>query len=321
MNPFIRSVLVLTFLLSAFTVPAKKNSTIRFGLCADIHVPTMHDSEFRVKTFIDAMVKQNPDFIIELGDFITPEPKYAKCLDIWNLYQGEKFHVIGNHEMDGGTTLVKALEYRNMKSSYYSFERQGFHFIVLDGNDKENPEVRGYQQFIGNEQVEWLKKDLSSASFPIIIFSHQGLSFHKGAEEGYGIRNYQQIQDILNQHNLKNPQKKVIICFNGHTHWDFAENIKGIWFVNITSMSYHWLGDNYVKIRYSDDVDKNFKWIKYTAPFKDPLYTIVEISTKGWVKIAGKKSEWVGLSPFELGYPEEMKKYMRPEISKRKLKF
>ena len=86
-------------------------------------------------------------------------------------------------------------------------------------------------------------------------------------------------------------------------------------------MSYHWLGDNYQHIRYTDEVDKNFKWIKYTAPFKEPLFTTVEISSKGTIKIAGKETEWVGPSPWELGYPEEKKKYMRPAISERNLKF
>ena len=51
------------------------------------------------------------------------------------------------------------------------------------------------------------------------------------------------------------------------------------------------------------------------------LFTMVEISTKGTIKIKGKKSDWVGPTPWELGYPEELKKYMRPEISKRNLKF
>ena len=227
----------------------------KIGICTDVHLPTMHDSEYRITTFIDAMKKEKPDFIIELGDFLTPEPKYAKYYDIWKSFTGDKYHVIGNHEMDGGTSREKALEYRNMPTSYYSFKKNGFHFIVLDGNDK------------------------------------------------------------------KNPQYKVIGCFNGHTHYDYAENIGGIWYITITSMSYHWLGDNYQHIRYSDEVDKNFKWIKFTAPFKEPLFTTVEISTKGTIKIAGKKTEWVGPTPWELGYPGMLKKYIRPEISKRKLRF
>jgi 3',5'-cyclic-AMP phosphodiesterase len=181
--------------------------------------------------------------------------------------------------------------------------------------------VKGYKQFIGPEQVTWLKKDLAKASTPVVIFSHQGLSFYHGADEDYGVENYQQIQDILTTHNLQKPTCKVLACFNGHTHWDYAENINGIWYITITSMSYHWLGENYTHLQYDDEVDKNFKWIKYTAPFKDPLFTVVEISTKGNIKIAGKKSEWVGKTPWELGYPESQKKYMRPAISGRKLTF
>jgi hypothetical protein len=48
---------------------------------------------------------------------------------------------------------------------------------------------------------------------------------------------------------------------------------------------------------------------------------VVEISAKGTISIAGKKSEWVGPTPWELGYPETLKKYMRPAISPRTLKF
>lgn len=313
--------IIIALLGISVTISAQKPNTVKIGMCTDVHLPTMHDSEYRITTFIDAMKKENPDFIIELGDFGTPDPKYAKFFDIWNSFPGEKHHVIGNHEMDGGTSHEKALEYRSMKSGYYSFIKNGFHFIVLDGNDKKNPESKGYKQFIGVEQVNWLKEELAKAVSPVVIFSHQGLSFYKGADEDYGVENYKEIQGILENHNRQNPSAKVIACFNGHTHWDFAENIGGIWYITITSMSYHWLGENYEHIRYSAEVDKNFRWIKFTAPFKEPLFTTVEISSKGIIKIAGKKTEWVGPTPWEIGYPESMKKYMRPAISKRTLKF
>jgi len=314
--------LILLLLIAGYTSSGKKTySVVKIGMCTDVHLPTMHDSEYRITTFIDAMKQEKPDFIIELGDFGTPEPKYAKYFDIWNSFPGDKYHVIGNHEMDGGTSREKAVEYRNMKTGYYSFEKNGFHFIVLDGNDKKDPEAKGYKQFIGPEQVDWLKAELAKTKYPVVIFSHQGLAHYQSADEEYGVENYKQIQQILETHNAENPQKKVVGCFNGHTHYDYAENINGIWYITITSMSYHWLGENYECIRYSNEVDKEFRWIKYTAPFKEPLFTTVEISTKGTIKIAGKKSEWVGPTPWELGYPESLKKYMRPAISKRNLKF
>ena len=71
-------------------------------------------------------------------------------------------------------------------------------------------------------------------------------------------------------------------------------------------MSYQWMGDDFMHIRYNDEVDKNFKWIKYTAPHKEPLFTTVEISTEGYIKIDGKQTEWEGPSPWEVNYPEDL---------------
>lgn len=313
--------IVLCGLLLLSSCSKKKADVVRFGICTDVHLPTMHDSEYRITTFIDSMKKSQPDFIIELGDFGIPKPEYAPYFDVWNSFEGEKYHVIGNHEMDGGTSREAALAYRNMASGYYSFNKNGFHFIVLDGNDKSSPEAKGYKQFIGPDQIDWLKNDLEKVEHPVIIFSHQGLNLYHGAKEDYGVENYREVQQILENHNTEYPDSKVIACFNGHSHWDVADEVNGIYYITVTSMSYHWLGDEYKHVRYSEAIDKNFKWIKYTAPFKEPLFAIVEISTDGYIKISGKQSEWVGPSPWELGFPERLKKYIRPAISDRYLKF
>ena len=299
--------------LSVFS-QQKKASTVRIGICADVHLPTMHDAEHRITTFIDSMKIAKPDFLVDMGDFGTPAPKYTPYFAIWNAYPGPKYHVIGNHEMDGGYTLQQALAYRNMTSSYYSFQRNGFHFIVLDGNDKKTPDAKGYQEHIGTQQLEWLKTELSKTVDPIVIFSHQGL----GKD---GVDNSAEIRTLLEAHNKQAKRNKILINFYGHIHYDRADEINGIWYVCINSMSYKWLGEEYGHIRYSPEVDKEFKWIKYTAPYKDPLFTVVEISTNGTIHIAGKKSEWVGPSPWEVGYPETDKQYIKPEITERLLRF
>ncbi|MCK5458064.1 MAG: metallophosphoesterase, partial [Melioribacteraceae bacterium] len=97
-----RYLLVLLFLLAISCTSQEKFSTVKIGMCSDVHLPTMHDSEYRIQTFIDSMKIAKPDFIIELGDFGTPAEKYASYFDIWNSFPGDKYHVIGNHEMDGG---------------------------------------------------------------------------------------------------------------------------------------------------------------------------------------------------------------------------
>ncbi|MCK5209514.1 MAG: metallophosphoesterase, partial [Cyclobacteriaceae bacterium] len=84
---------------------------------------------------------------------------------------------------------------------------------------------------------------------------------------------------------------------------------------------YKWLGDEYEYIRYSEEVDKEYKWIKFTAPYKDPLFTIVEISTEGYINMSGKYSSYVGPSPWELGYPVHLKKFVNPQITERLMKF
>lgn len=315
------SIMSLILLLTGCSRPEQFNS-VRIGMCSDVHLPTMHDSEYRIKTFIDSMKIARPDFIIELGDFGTPAKKYAGLFDIWNSFPGAKYHVIGNHEMDGGYSRQEAVEYRKMKNSYYSFEKKKFHFIVLDGNDPIDENSKGYKQYIGSRQSVWLTEELEKANYPVIIFSHQGLTIYPGGEgDRYGLENGEQIRAILEKHNQQNPGKKVIACFNGHTHYDYAENKNGIWYITINSMSYQWMGEAYKHIKYSTAVDKNFKWIKYTAPHKEPLFTMVEISMEGYIKIEGKQTEWVGPSPWELGYPDSLKKYVRPSISKRNLKF
>ncbi|MFZ1289454.1 MAG: metallophosphoesterase [Melioribacteraceae bacterium] len=311
----------LGLLLSDCTTFDKINS-VKIGMCSDVHLPTMHDSEKRITSFIDSMKIAKPDFIIELGDFVIPSEKYDLLFEIWKSYPGKKYHVIGNHEMDGGTTLARALEYRNMKNSFYSFSQNGFKFIVLDGNNKKNANQKGYCKYIGNAQIIWLKDQLSESKEPIIIFSHQGIGTDpNNPGERYSIENDDSVRQIFENHNKFNKMSKVICCFNGHTHHDFAEEINGIWYVTINSMAYKWLGEDYEFVRYSKEVDKDFKWIKFTAPYKDPLFTVVEISSEGYIKITGKKSEYVGPSPWELGYPEHLRKFVKPEITERYLEF
>ena len=311
---------VLLTCLSCHSGP--KNNVVRIGMCADVHLPTMHDAEYRIGAFIDSMKVANPDFIIELGDFVIPEEKYAPYLERWNSFPGPRYHVIGNHEMDGGASLTDALAYRKMTNSYYSFTENGFRFIVLDGNDKQFPDQKGYRTFVGTSQIQWLKEQLKTAEQPVVIFSHQGIGTDPGIPgERYSLENNQEIRAIFEAHNEQQPETKVIACFNGHTHHDEVENIQGIWYITINSMSYKWLGEEYEHLRYSEAVDKQFKWIKYTAPYRDPLFTVVEISTKGTITISGKYSTYVGPSPWELGYPEHLKKLVKPQITERQLTF
>lgn len=293
-----------------------KTLSVRFLVCADIHKDIMHDADDRLSAFIKEASARKVDFIIQLGDFCRPYDYNLGFLKIWNGFPGEKHHVIGNHEMDGGFSREVVIEYLNSPAKYYSFDKNGFHFVILDGNDHNPSPDRspGYARYVGEEQRKWLTEDLRSANCPVILFSHQTL-------EGDGLENKQEIREILENENRSAGYKKVIACFSGHSHTDYAANIHGISYIQINSISNQWVGDKYLVIRYSKEIDSKFPYIKYTIPYEDPLYALVEINNMDII-INGRKSRFVGPGPKELGITGEPEnKRTTPVISNRRIRW
>jgi predicted phosphodiesterase len=284
--------------LSACDPVEKDNKTIRFGVCTDVHKDIMHDADERLKAFVEEASGKELDFIIQLGDFCRPYDYNLGFMSVWNSFPGKKYHVIGNHDMDGGFTREQVVEYWNMDHRYYSYDCNGYHCIVLDGNDVDPSPNRppGYARFLGREQLLWLEEDLGKTDLPTLVFSHQGLDNDLG-----GIFNATQSRLVLERANEKAGFQKVQFVFSGHHHQDYCNQINGIHYIQINSMSYQWLGDDHKHIRYSEEVDESHPWIKYTVPYKDPLWAIVEITPDNTLHLYGKKSTYVGPSPEELG--------------------
>lgn len=293
-----------------------EHQSVSFGVCADVHKDIMHDANERLKIFVEAAREAKTDFILQLGDFCRPYDSNTSFMDIWNSYEGNGYHVIGNHDMDGGFSREAVLKYWDSIAKYYSFDLNGFHFIVLDGNDLNPSEDKapGYARFIGEEQINWLKKDLRLTDKHVVIFSHQSL------ENIGGIENIEEVQKVLENENAEAGFGKVIACFSGHHHTDYYVQKNDIYYIQINSMSYSWLGDKYKTIRYSEEIDKDFPWIKYTAPYSESLFAFVEIN-QNTITISGKQSIFVGPTPGELGVPESDNGPNVPQISNRELRY
>jgi len=289
---------VLPLNLSANVFTDERKKSLRFGLCADVHKDVMHDADSRLQAFIDEASEKELDFIIQLGDFCRPYDYNLGFMSIWNSFQGDKYHVIGNHDMDGGFTREQVVEYWNIPDRYYSYDFNGYHFVVLDGNDVDPSPDRpsGYARFFGKEQLEWLAYDLDHTELPCMIFSHQGLDNDLG-----GIHNATQSRLVLEGANQKAGFQKVLFVFSGHHHQDYHNHINGIHYIQINSMSYQWLGEAHQHIRYSKEVDSKYPWIKYTVPYKDPLWAMVELTEDGTLHLYGRDTEFVGPTPEELG--------------------
>ncbi len=286
---------------------------VRFGLCADVHKDIMHDADWRLKVFIDRMNAEKVDFIMQLGDFCRPYDYNRDFLDIFNRFKGKRYHVLGNHDMDGGFTREQTLAYWGVKDKYYSFDMGGYHFVVLDGNDKKDGAAPGYARYIGKKQSEWLRGDLAKTALPSLEFSHQGYG------PAGGIENDKEIRAILEEANAKADFRKVTACFNGHNHFDGCTVNDGIYYIQINSMSNQWVGGKFRRARFSKEIEKKFPWVSYTAPYKDSLYAIVTLRGDGTIEIKGVESEWIPPSPAEMKIPEG-KRVSTPKISNRKLK-
>jgi len=288
---------------------------VRFGVCTDVHKDIMHDADERLHTFISDAKGRDLDFIIQMGDFATPKKNNLGFLEIWRSYPGEKYHMIGNHESDGGSDMTKVVEFFEMPGRYYSFDKQGIRFIVLDGNEFNPSPDRpaGYSRYIGEQQLDWMIEQIKDASGRVVIFSHQSL------ENEAGIENSQHIRALLEKENRLAGFNKIIACFSGHHHTDYATQINDIYYIQINSMSYYWAGSDYQSIRYSEEIDEEFPWIKSTIPYAKPLYAFVEINNES-ISIEGKKTSFVGPGPEKLGMPPTPENNpIIPEINNRKL--
>jgi len=287
----------------------KTKHSVSFGICADVHKDLMHDSDERLSSFVREMNQKQVDFTIQLGDFCRPYAYNDTFMNIWNSFEGPSYHVLGNHDMDGGFSRDETVSYWGMPAQYYSFNLHGFHFIVLDGNDPSEPPQTGYPHYIGEKQKNWLISDLSATDLPCVIFSHQSL------EDEWGIENAIDIRSILEKENQNAREQKILACFNGHSHVDTAIQINDIWYVEINSMSYVWVGENDKHYSYSAAIHESYPWIEYTCPYEDPLYAVVTIDSKGLISIEGRKTKWVGPSPSEGIWSDEYMDRIKPWIS------
>lgn len=266
----------------------KAKDVVNIGICTDLHHDLIKDGEQRLQAFITEMNILKPDFIIQMGDFCVPKSANLPIMNIWNQFTGPKYHVIGNHDVDGGFTQDQVLEFWNAKARYYSFDCNGYHFIVLNGNERPAGDTsKSYPRSILAEQRNWLKQDIDNTAFPVIVFCHQGIDNDlDGVKEGNLIRL------IFERANLKAGFKKVQLVLSGHNHEDYLNHYNNINYLQINSMSY----------QFSHLKNNGYDF----ALTRDPLWALLTIYNNGTFEVKGKKSiytvdknDWVDYA----GYP------------------
>lgn len=297
---FLRTAALSPVCLTGAESLVKPKEIIRFGICTDLHHDLIPDGAERLTAFVAAMNQQKADFIIQLGDFCMPKAVNRPLLDVWNKFSGPKYHVIGNHETDGGFNHTQVIDFWNAKGAYYSFDANGYHFVVLNGNEK-NPigTSKGYPRYIGAAQRQWLVQDLAGTKLPVVVFCHQGLD-----NDVAGIEQALAIRRIFEKANVQAGYLKIRIVFSGHHHLDYQNEINGIQYVQINSMSYYWAGEKRNTTPYGEELAKNYTHLSSMLRYKEPLWAMVTLFSDGRVEISGKKSDFLDVSPSEVNLTE-----------------
>ena len=307
---------------------------VKFGIFADLHVDIIHDPQRRLEEFLEICRSEDVDFIIHLGDFCYPESRHVVCkpenrpvnienalrtktyankdaiIALFRDFEKPGYHVLGNHDCDM-CSKEEVLRYYGVDyGPYYSFDKGGFHFVVLDphyylwngeyisfrnGNyfDACNQPVPALP-YLPPEQLRWLEEDLAKTPYPTVLFSHQRLT-----EDDCSIRNAAALRTVL-----KNAPKGVLLAINGHEHMDNVSKTDRTWFLNLNSMSNYWLGTEFDHPeRYTREIDEKYPNLRYTVPYRNAVFAIVTLDEVG-ATVRGRSSTLVGSTPEQQGVYE-----------------
>jgi len=194
------------------------------------------------------------DFVVGLGDIIDRDfTSFDSVNSILAKSKNEVFQVIGNHDLEVEKSLIEKVPSKlNLEKPWYAFNKKGWHFIFLNGNDitfhsndakimnqakemteqlkKEGkPNYHEWNGGIGNEQMQWLEKELQQAetkNLKVAIFCHYPLL----PFESHVLWNSEEMLEVLTKyHNVK-------LYMNGHNHAGNYTTQNGIHFVNLKGM-------------------------------------------------------------------------------------
>lgn len=259
------------FTVSSIILPFRPShltlDKIRFGLTTDSHYAIRGTSGTRfykeslekMRAFVQEMNHAKVDFVIHLGDLKdeAPDKKEEDTLrflneieQVYAEFKGPRYHCIGNHDVDSISKeqFLSVVENTGIpkNKSYYSFDKNGFHFVVLDANYDRN----GVNHFYKNgadwedtnitpEQIDWLRQDLRMNNLPVIIFCHHPLFKYFRDGKKYHVNNFEEIQEIINS------TQNTIAVFQGHVHEEKFKRIAGVHFVTQLGMvDYQGLNNN-----------------------------------------------------------------------------
>jgi Icc protein len=255
----------------AAVIDASRRRSIRLAHLTDVHVEPERGADEGMAACLAHAQSQadKPELILFGGDCVFDSMAHDQTRTklLWDMWkQVLKDHCslpiepcIGNHDVFGWTKSKAkttgneplygkawALEMLGLSKSYRSFDRAGWHFVILDSI---YPDEDHYKGQLDEDQFNWLADDLAKtrAKTPILVMSHIPIfsitpmvdpkndvdgtvSFKSNVMHG----DFHRIKDLFRQHaNIK-------LCLSGHTHLIDRVDHNGITYICDGAVSGDW---------------------------------------------------------------------------------
>jgi hypothetical protein len=159
-----------------------------------------------------------PAFVLHTGD-LTHLAKPEEFDSVTEILKGVKgagvAYVPGEHDFDGdgNREYLKRHGKGTQGTGWYSFDHKGVHFVgLVNVANAKSGSGDGGLGVIGNDQLEWLKKDVAGLadSTPVVVFAHVPLwAVHE--KWGWGTRDSEQALQLLKRFGS-------VTVLNGHIH-------------------------------------------------------------------------------------------------------
>ena len=243
----------LTILTLPRAARGARRSSLRFGMLTDSHYADYasrgnrhyRESLAKMRECVDSMQEQGVEFLIELGDFNDGAAKppvedalrfLARIEAEFARFDGPRYHVLGNHNMDALSKPQVLSQIRNTgidpERSFYCLDHAGLRCIVLDANFRADGvayEQGNFQWTDANipaAQLEWLAQQLDASPHPVIVFIHQLLD----GEGNIFVNNAAEVRQLLEA------SGKTLAVFQGHHHSGSHRQLNGIHYYTLRAM-------------------------------------------------------------------------------------
>lgn len=220
-----------------------KDNILKLVIFSDIHyLDESHNEQYNrklTKLAVPLFEKLNdeinnhikPDLCIYLGDFIEDTNNHDQDIKnfkiIYNKFKSIKvpfYSALGNHDLRSMSSRDE-IEKIIGRYSTFSINVKGYHLVFLGLDVKNDLGIAEggilKTQFISQDDLEWLKRDVQKNKLPCIIFNHFGIAednmkgnwWFENCAESALLANRNEVKEILKKHN------NILGVFSGHQHW------------------------------------------------------------------------------------------------------